>query len=126
MISCTREELETARERVPPGASIWRVLIFGDALRYIYSGGDTPMRTLEFERVVVPGEGTRLLLATRIRLILSEEEKLQVRRRNADAKAGFSGRIWPALWPTVDDRGHYVEYCELPVTRTGTPNPTPP
>lgn len=118
MISCTRAELEQARVKcwsidaelcyvpLPPAAEWWR-----DSAQEFT--GPPCYRTLVFRKFPVPySRDVRVLLVTKVRLILMQEELRQARQRNAEARFN----AWHGLRRYTARRsrqGHRVEYCEV-------------
>ncbi len=121
MISCNRDELEQARARAQAEAdhhrARWLVMLPDeppvriDQISEILSR-EIKSRILEFQRVLIPGEGTRWVLATRVRLILSEVELRSAHMRNFAARYNR----WNFMrlgGPPEREHGHRVEYCEI-------------
>ncbi len=127
MISCTRAELEQARVKcwsidaelcyvpLPPAAAEW--------LRDSAQGFTEPprYRTLVFRKFPVPySRDVRVLLVTKVRLILSREELQGARIRNDENARRFSWRAYIIRYggqyskrTSSRRRGHRVEYCEV-------------
>lgn len=126
MISCTRAELEQARFNclsivaelcyvpLPPAAEWWR-----DSAQELI--GPPCCRTLVFRKFpVLYSRDVRVLLVTKVRLILSQEELQEARIRNDENARRFSWRAYIIRYGDQYSRrlpsrqiGHRVEYCEV-------------